>query len=222
MAKYNKLQVLQTIKESGMVPVFYNADTNIAKKVLKACYDGGVRAFEFTNRGDFAHEVFGELVKYANKDLPGMVVGVGSVVDPATAALYIQLGANFVVGPLFNPQIAPVCNRRLIPYCPGCGSVSEVGAAQEAGCDLCKVFPGDVLGPKFVKGLRAPMPWSMIMVTGGVKPERENLSAWFSAGATCVGMGSNLFPKEVIAAQEWDKISELCAEALKIIKSVKP
>ncbi|MBQ0126401.1 MAG: bifunctional 4-hydroxy-2-oxoglutarate aldolase/2-dehydro-3-deoxy-phosphogluconate aldolase [Bacteroidales bacterium] len=221
MAKYSKIQVLATMKETGMVPVFYNADAEVAKKVLKACYDGGVRAFEFTNRGDFAQEVFGELVKYANKELPGMIVGIGSVVDAPTAAMYLQLGANFVVGPLFNPEIAPVCNRRLVPYCPGCGTVSEVGAAQELGCDLCKVFPGDVLGPKFVKGLRAPMPWSQIMVTGGVKPERENLEGWFKAGVTCVGMGSNLFPKDVIAAGEWSRISELCRNALDIIKEVK-
>lgn len=221
MAKYSKLEVLMTMKETGMVPVFYSPCIETAKNVLKACYDGGVRAFEFTNRGDFAQEVFGELVKYANKELPGMIVGVGSVVDPATAALFIQLGANFVVGPLFNPEVAPICNRRLIPYCPGCGSVSEVGAAQQAGCDLCKVFPGDVLGPKFVKALRAPMPWSQIMVTGGVKPERENLEGWFKAGATCVGMGSNLFPKDVVEAKQWDKISALCREALSIIAEVK-
>ena len=221
MAKYDKLQVLETVKETGIVPVFYNAELETSKKVLKACYEGGIRAFEFTNRGDFAHKVFGELVKYANKELPGMIVGVGSIVDPGTAALYIQLGANFVVGPLFNPEIAPVCNRRLIPYCPGCGSVSEVGAAQEAGCDLCKVFPGDVLGPSFVKGLRAPMPWSRIMVTGGVKPERENLAGWFGAGVTCVGMGSNLFPKELIASGEWEKITGLCKNALAIVKEVR-
>ena len=195
MAKYSKLEVLSAVRETGMVPVFYNADLEISKNVLKACYEGGVRAFEFTNRGDFAQE--------------------------ATAALYIQLGANFVVGPLFNPEIAPVCNRRLIPYCPGCGTVSEIGKAQELGCDLCKVFPGDVLGPAFVKGLRAPMPWSQIMVTGGVKPTKENLEGWFKAGVTCVGMGSNLFPKDVIAAKEWGKITELCKGALDIIKEVR-
>lgn len=221
MAKYNKLQVISAMKETGIVPVFYNADLEISKAVLKACYEGGVRAFEFTNRGDFAHEVFSEIVKYANKELPGMIVGIGSVVDPGTAALYIQSGANFVVGPLFNPEIAPVCNRRLIPYCPGCGSVSEVGMAQEAGCDICKVFPGDVLGPAFVKGLKAPMPWSQVMVTGGVKPTKENLEGWFKAGVTCVGMGSNLFPKEAIAAKDWGAITALCSEALNIIKAIK-
>ena len=221
MAKYNKQQVLAAVESTGMVPVFYNSDIEISKAVVKACYDGGVRAFEFTNRGDFAHEVFGELVKYANAELPGMILGVGSVVDPATAALYLQLGANFVVGPLFNPDIAPVCNRRLVPYCPGCGTVSEVGKAQELGCDLCKVFAGDVLGPAFVKGLRAPMPWSKIMVTGGVKPTRENLEGWFKAGVTCVGMGSNLFPKEAVEAKDWSVITRLCREALDIIADIR-
>lgn len=221
MAKYTKLETLQAMKETGMVPVFYHKDVEVAKKVLEACYDGGVRAFEFTNRGDFAQEVFAELVKYANENLPGMIVGIGSIIDPGTAAMYIQLGANFVVGPLFNPAIAPICNRRLIPYCPGCGSVTEVGMAQEAGCDVCKVFPGDVLGPAFVKGLRAPMPWSQVMVTGGVKPTQENLEGWFKAGVTCVGMGSNLFPKDVIAAGEWNKIAGLCRSALEIIKNVR-
>jgi len=209
------------MQQTGLVPVFYHADASVAKQVLKACYDGGVRAFEFTNRGDFAQEVFAELVKYAAAELPGMILGIGSVVDPGTAALYLQLGANFVVGPIYNPAVVPVCNRRLVPYCPGCGSASEVSAAQEAGCDLCKVFPGDVLGPAFVKGLRAPMPWSRLMVTGGVKPERANLEAWFKAGVTCVGMGSNLFPKDVIAAGDWPRITALCREALQIIQEVR-
>lgn len=221
MAKYNKIQVLSAMEQTAVVPVFYNGDLQIAKNVVKACHEGGIRVFEFANRGDFAQEVFSELVKYADAELPGMIMGIGSVVDAPTAAMYIQLGANFVVGPLFNPDIAPVCNRRLIPYCPGCGSVTEVGMAQEAGCDMCKVFPGDVLGPEFVKGLKAPMPWSRIMITGGVKPEKENLEAWFKAGATCVGMGSNLFPKEVIAEGNWQKITQLCREALGIVKQVR-
>ena len=125
MAKYDKLQVLATMQQTGLVPVFYHADAAVAKQVLKACYDGGVRAFEFTNRGDFAQEVFAELVKYAAAELPGMILGIGSVVDPGTAALYLQLGANFVVGPIYNPAVVPVCNRRLVPYCPGCGSFDK-------------------------------------------------------------------------------------------------
>lgn len=221
MARFDKLAVLDKIMSTGMVPVFYHKDVEVAKQVVKACYEGGVRAFEFTNRGDFAHEVFAEVVKFAAVECPEMAMGVGSIVDPGTASLYIQLGACFVVGPLFNPEIAKICNRRLVPYTPGCGSVSEVGFAQELGCDLCKVFPGDVLGPNFVKGLKAPMPWSKIMVTGGVKPVKENLEGWFKAGATCVGMGSNLFPKDVMAAGEWSKITELCRNALAVVAEVR-
>ncbi len=221
MAKYNKIQVISTMKETGMVPVFYHSDIETAKQVVKACYEGGVRAFEFTNRGDFAQEVFAELVKFASKECPGMILGIGSIVDPGTASLYIQSGANFIVGPLFNPEIAKIANRRLIPYTPGCGSVSEVGFAQELGCDICKVFPGDVLGPNFVKGLKAPMPWSMLMVTGGVKPEEANLKSWFDAGVTCVGMGSNLFPADVIAAKDWGKITQMCKDAFAIINKIR-
>ena len=221
MAKYSKQQVIEKMKETGMVPVFYNADIETSKKVLKACYDGGVRAFEFTNRGDKAAEVFAQLRKYADAELPGLILGIGSISFPRDARRFIKLGANFVVGPQYNPCIPFWCKLAHVPYMPGCGTVSEVGRAQRAGCDVCKVFPGDVLGPAFVKGLRAPMPWSQIMVTGGVKPTEENLSGWFKAGVTCVGMGSNLFPKDVIAAGEWSKITELCANALSIIKNVR-
>lgn len=219
--RFSKVQVLTVMKDTGMVPVFYHSDIETAKNVLKACYAGGVRAFEFTNRGDFAHEVFGKLVKFANKECPEMIMGIGSIVDAPTAVLYIQLGANFLVGPLFNPEVAKVANRRLVPYAPGCGSVSEVGFAQEAGCDICKVFPGDVLGAGFVKGLKAPMPWSNLMVTGGVKPEEANLKTWFDAGVTCVGMGSNLFPADMLKAGNWEGITNLCKDALNIIASIR-
>lgn len=218
--QFSKLEVLTVMKQTGMVPVFYHSDPEVSKQVLKACYAGGVRAFEFTNRGDFAHEVFGELLKFARKECPEMILGIGSIVDAPTASLYIQLGANFLVGPLFNPEVAKVANRRLVPYAPGCGTVSEVGYAQEAGCDLCKVFPGDVLGPAFVKGLKAPMPWSNLMVTGGVKPEMNNLKAWFDAGVTCVGMGSNLFPNNLIQNKNWEGITQLCKDALTIIHQI--
>ncbi len=219
--KFSKLEVLSVMKNTGMIPVFYNSDIEISKNVVKACYEGGVRAFEYTNRGECAHEVFGELVKYAAKECPEMILGIGSIVDAPTAALYIQLGANFIVGPLFNPDVAKVANRRLVPYTPGCGSVSEVGFAQEAGCDVCKVFPGDVLGTGFVKGLKAPMPWSNLMVTGGVKPEEANLKSWFDSGADSVGMGSNLFPADMIKAGNWAGITKLCSDALAIIQKVK-
>ena len=217
MARFDKLAVMAKIKEAPMVPVFYHKDAEVAKQVIKACYEGGVRAFEFTNRGDFAQEVFAECVRFAAKECPELALGIGSVVDAPTAAMHLQLGACFVVGPLFNPEIAPVCNRRLVPYCPGCGSVSEIGKAQELGCDLTKLFPGDVYGPNMVKGLMAPMPWSKIMVTGGVSPDAENLRSWFKAGVYCVGMGSKLFPKDKVAAEDWQYVTDKCRECLDII-----
>ncbi len=218
MAKFDKISVLNKLASAPMVPVFYHKDAEVAKAVVKACYEGGVRLFEFTNRGDFAHEVFAEVAKFVAKECPEMALGVGSVIDAPTAALYMQLGACFVVGPLFNPEVAKVCNRRSLPYIPGCGSVSEVGFAQEAGCDVCKIFPGDVLGPKLVKGLLAPLPWSKLMVTGGVEPTEENLNSWFSAGVFAVGMGSKLFPKDKVAAQDWAYVTAKCQEALSYIK----
>jgi 2-dehydro-3-deoxyphosphogluconate aldolase/(4S)-4-hydroxy-2-oxoglutarate aldolase len=217
MAKFSKIQTITAMKTTGIVPVFYHNDPEIAKEVLLACYKGGIRAFEFTNRGDFAHEVFTNLIKYAAKECPEMILGAGSIVDAPTAALYIQLGANFVVGPLFNPEISKLCNRRLIPYSPGCGTVSEIGFAQEAGCDICKVFPaGTVGGPAFIKSVLAPMPWSMLMVTGGVEPTEENLKDWIQSGVTCVGMGSNLFPSNIIKNRDWDQITKLSQYCLEI------
>ena len=220
MSKFDKLAVLTKIGQTRMMPVFYHKDVAVACAVVKACYDGGVRAFEFTNRGDMAHEVFAELMRFTADECPDLALGVGSVVDAPTAALYIQMGACFVVGPLLNSDVAKVCNRRGVPYTPGCGTVSEVGQAQELGCDIVKVFPGDVLGPKFVKGLMAPMPWSRIMVTGGVEPTEENLSAWIKAGAFCVGMGSKLFPKDKVAAADWQYVTDMCRQSLDIISKI--
>jgi 2-dehydro-3-deoxyphosphogluconate aldolase/(4S)-4-hydroxy-2-oxoglutarate aldolase len=221
MAKFDKLAVMQKIGSTGMVPVFYHKDAEVAKKVIKACYDGGVRAFEFTNRGDFAQEVFAECVKFAATECPELAMGVGSVVDAPTAALYLQLGACFVVGPLFNADIAVVCNRRCVTYCPGCLTPSEIGKAQEVGCDFTKVFPGDVVGSNLVKGLMAPMPWSKIMVTGGVSPDKENLEGWFKAGVYCVGMGSKLFPSDKVKAEDWQYVTDKCKEALGYIAAYK-
>lgn len=159
MAKYSKLEVFQAMKETGVVPVFFDKDIEVCKAVLKSCYDGGIRVFEFVNRGDFAHEVFGELNKYALENLPGMILGAGSIVEEATTALYIQLGANFIVSPLLNENMARICNRRKVMWSPGCGTISEINKAQELGSDLVKCFPAsEVGGPSFVKAVKAPMP----------------------------------------------------------------
>ena len=219
MSRFSRIQVYQQMIHTGVVPVFYHSDIEIAKQVLNACYRGGIRVFELTNRGDFAHEVFGELNKWSAKECPDMILGVGSVVDAGTASLYLQLGANFVVGPLLNPDIFKVCNRRQVAYIPGCGSVSEIGYAQELGAEIVKVFPaGNVGGSSFVKNVKAPMPWSNIMVTGGVEPTKENLQEWFSAGVACVGIGSNLFGQSSIKNKQWNDITQVCISIFSMLE----
>ncbi|MCK3684152.1 bifunctional 4-hydroxy-2-oxoglutarate aldolase/2-dehydro-3-deoxy-phosphogluconate aldolase [Maribellus sp. YY47] len=222
MARFSRIDVALTMKETGMVPVFYHKDVEVCKQVVKACYAGGVRLFEFTNRGDFATLVFAELNKWAIQECPDMIMGVGSIVDEATAAMYIALGTNFVVAPLIDEGTAKVCNKRKIAWSPGCGSVTEIGRAHELGAEVVKIFPGSqVGGPSFVKAVKGPMPWASIMPTGGVSPDEENLKKWFDAGVTCVGMGSQLFPKEVLAEGNYAYITDKCAEALQIIQRLK-
>ncbi|WP_340113017.1 bifunctional 4-hydroxy-2-oxoglutarate aldolase/2-dehydro-3-deoxy-phosphogluconate aldolase [Maribellus mangrovi] len=222
MAQFSRIEVALTMKETGMVPVFYHKDAEVCKNVVKACYDGGVRLFEFTNRGDFAIEVFSEVTKWAIKECPEMIMGVGSVIDEATAALYIANGANFIVAPLIDEATAKVCNKRKIAWSPGCGSVTEIGRAHELGAEVVKIFPGSqVGGPSFVKAVKGPMPWASIMPTGGVSPDEENLKLWFDAGVTCVGMGSQLFPKDVLVDKNYGYITEKCANALSIIAALK-
>jgi len=219
MSRFTRIEVALKIKETGMVPVFYHKNPELCKNVVKACYDGGVRVFEFTNRGDFATLVFAELNKWTIENCPEMIMGVGSIIDEGTAAMYLALGANFIVSPVIDEGTARVCNKRKISWSPGCGSVTEINKAHELGAEVVKIFPGQqVGGPEFVKAVKGPMPWASIMPTGGVTPTEENLKAWFEAGVTCVGMGSQLFPSEVLAHENYDYITAKCADALKIIK----
>ncbi len=221
MAQFTRLEVAQAMKDTGMIPLFFHNDIELSKKVLKACYDGGARLMEFTARGDFAHEVFGELTKYAIKELPGMIMGVGSVTDAAAASLYMQLGANFIVTPVLREDIAIVCNRRKVLWSPGCGTLTEIARAEELGCEIVKLFPGDIYGPQFVKGVKGEQPWTSIMPTGGVSPTEENLKAWFDAGVTCVGMGSQLISKEILKNNEFKKLEDKVRDALDLIKKLR-
>ncbi|TCI94170.1 bifunctional 4-hydroxy-2-oxoglutarate aldolase/2-dehydro-3-deoxy-phosphogluconate aldolase [Tenacibaculum sp. M341] len=221
MAKYSRLEVINTMIETGLVPLFYHEDINISKQVLKACYDGGARLLEFTNRGDFAHQVFEELNKYVLNNLPGMVLGVGSITDAGAASLYMQLGANFIVTPVLREDIAKACNRRKVLWSPGCGSLTEIANAEELGCEIVKLFPGGIYGPNFVKAIKAPQPWTMVMPTGGVSTDKENLKAWFNAGVTCVGVGSKLISKEIIENKDFEKLTDNVATTISLIKELK-
>lgn len=222
MSLFTRLQVATTMLETGIIPVFYHKDLTTCKNALKACYDGGIRVFEFTNRGDFAHEVFRDLNKYAAQEMPGMIMGAGSVVEAGTASLFIQLGAAFIVSPVLNEDMAKVCNRRKILWSPGCGSVSEISRAEELGAEIVKIFPGSqVGGPKFIEAVKGPMPWTHIMPTGGVDTSEENLKAWFQAGAACVGMGSQLFVKSWIESGDFGQITDTCKKVLEIARKYK-
>ena len=221
MAQFTRLELVQIMKDTGMVPLFYDKDIEISKKVITACYKGGARLLEFTARGDFAHEVFGKLIKYATKELPGMAMGVGSVTDATSASVFMSLGANFIVTPVLREDIAIICNRRKVLWSAGCGTLTEIAKAEELGCEIIKLFPGSVYGPKFVKAVRGPQPWTSIMPTGGVSPTKENLEAWFKAGVVCVGMGSNLMAKNTNGKFDYKKIESLTRDALKIIKDIK-
>ena len=222
MARFSRIEVAQTMKETGLIPVFYHKDIEVCKSVIKACYNGGVRLFEFTNRGDFATLVFAELSKWATEECPEMILGVGSIVDEATAAMYIALGTNFVVAPLVDEDTAKVCNKRKIAWSPGCGSVTEIGRAHELGAEVVKIFPGSqVGGPSFVKAVKGPMPWASIMPTGGEFPKEESLKQLFYAGVTCVGIGSQLIDKSFIKEENYDRLTDLVKNTLTNIQKIR-
>lgn len=221
MARFSRIEVALKMEEQGMVPLFYNPDIEICKKLIRACYDGGARLLEFTNRGDLAHEVFNKLNKFVMSDLPGMIMGVGSVTDAGTASLYMQLGANFIVTPVLREDIAVVCNRKKVLWSPGCGSLTEICRAEELGCEIVKLFPGGIYGPGFVKAIKGPQPWTKIMPTGGVSPTEDNLKSWFDAGVTCVGMGSKLMIKNEDGTYNYDAIKSKCVAALDLISKYK-
>ena len=220
MAQYSRVEVINQIEESGMIPLFYHNDVTVSKAVIKACYDGGARLMEFTNRGDFALEVFTEVIKFSINELPGMILGVGSVTDAKAASQYMLAGANFVVTPVFREDIARICNRRKLLWSAGCSSLTEIAKAEEFGCELIKLFPGDVLGPKFVKSIKGPQPWTSVMPTGGVSMELNNLKSWFDSGVTCVGMGSKLISKEILENKDYDLLKKNVKETLERIKSL--
>ena len=222
MARFKRLEVYNKMKEIGIIPVFYNKDIEICTEVIDACYHGGARIFEFTNRGDFAHEVFSKISHYVSENHPDMILGVGSIVDGATTALFIQLGADFIVSPVLKEDMAITCNRRKIPWMPGCGTLSEISKAEELGAEIVKIFPASQIGgPAFIKNIKGPCPWTNILPTGGVKPTEENLTEWFNAGAFCVGMGSQLMVKDADGNFDYKGIAQKTKEAISIIRKLR-
>jgi len=221
MARFTRIEVATVMEKTGLVPLFFHSDVELGKKVLQACYNGGARILEFTSRGDFAYEVFGELNKFCEENLPEMILGVGSITDAGAASLYMQLGANFVVTPVLREDIALVCNRRKILWSPGCASLTEIAEAEELGCEIVKLFPGGIYGADFVKAIKGPCPWTKIMPTGGVSTDRANLEAWFNAGVACVGMGSKLISKEILRSKDFKTLENKVRDTLALIQEIR-
>jgi len=222
MARFRRLEVLNATTKIGLVPIFYQGNLEVAKNIVTACADGGARVLEFTNRGDGAHHIFAELASFVASERPDVILGVGSVFDAPTAALFINHGANFVVGPIFNPEVAQLCNRRKVAYMPGCATASEISEAEALGVEICKVFPGaEVGGPAFVKNVLGPSPWSSIMLTGGVDTTKESIESWFRAGVVCLGIGSKIITKDRLAAGDFDAIRDDVERVLGLIKEAR-
>jgi 2-dehydro-3-deoxyphosphogluconate aldolase/(4S)-4-hydroxy-2-oxoglutarate aldolase len=188
-----KKEILNLVLAKPLVPVYFNADLEHTKKVISACYEGGIRVFEFTNRGEKAMEVFKQLVPFVKENCPEMILGIGTIVDKNTAESFIKLGADFIVQPGTTLEVAEVCKNYDIAWIPGVMTPTEIYQAQAWGAEMVKIFPGNILGSAYVKALRGPMPDLKIMVTGGVEPTEESLKEWFGAGANAVGLGSQLF-----------------------------
>jgi len=214
MSKFSKQQVVEKILDIGLLPVFCHKDVEVSKKIVKTCVDGGATVVEFTNRGDFAYDVFVKLLEYTQKELPDVVLGIGTILDPATATKYITSGANFVVGPIFNPDVAKVCNRHKIAYIPGCMTPSEIFAAKQLNADIVKIFPGVSVGPDFIKSVLGPCPSYYMMPSGGVETNKENISAWIKAGSSALNIGSNLIRKDLVNSKDFNSITKLVSQCI--------
>jgi len=220
MARNTSDIVYSRIEETPIVPLFFNADLTVAQQVLKACYDGGIRVFEFTNRGAEAPAIFAKLIDYCEKECPDLVLGIGTIFDAKQATEFIEMGADFMLQPFTTPELGEVCAKHDIPWMPGTMTLTEIRNAEILGAKYVKIFPGNVVGPGFVKAIKGPMPKTKIMVTGGVEPNKESLSSWFGAGAAAVGMGSQLFPADLIAKKDYQAISNTISDLIKIYRGL--
>ena len=222
MAIFSRSEVIEKFIQSGLVPLFYHQELETVKEVVKSCYEGGARIFEFTNRGDFAHEIFSELKKYVSQNLPDLILGVGTVLDAQTASIYLQLGSNFVISPILNKEIGSVCHRRKVLWMPGCATFTEISNAESLGAEIIKIFPANLLGgPDFIKSIKAPCPWISMMPSGGISPTEESMGPYFHAGAVCVGIGSNLITKEIVRNNDFSQLKNNVRSAFEIIKKIR-
>jgi 2-dehydro-3-deoxyphosphogluconate aldolase/(4S)-4-hydroxy-2-oxoglutarate aldolase len=218
--KFSQDEIVGVMKKTGIVPLFTHDNAKEAQQVVEAAYRGGIRAFEFTNRRSNSFEIFSHLVSQRNK-FPDLMLGIGTVMDPETTRKFIDAGADFIISPILKPAMATVCKAHDVPWIPGCATLTEIVTAKEHGAAVIKVFPGSVLGPGFISAIMPVVPDLKLMITGGVEPSRENLTSWFTSGAMCVGMGSQLFTRDILENRNWDLLSERVAHALKLVSEIR-
>jgi 2-dehydro-3-deoxyphosphogluconate aldolase / (4S)-4-hydroxy-2-oxoglutarate aldolase len=214
---FTKQQIIDEMTRSRLVPLFTHDDPLEALDVVTAAYEGGISVFEFTNRKPNSFEVFSFLVKHRNQ-FPQLALGIGTVMDPVTTEKYINAGADFIISPVLKPSMAPVCHQHNRLWIPGCATLTEIVTAKEHGAEVIKIFPGSVLGPGFISAIMPVVPDLKLMITGGVEPTKENITGWLSVGAFCVGMGSQLFTKEILKQKDWDGLRERIRSLLQITK----
>jgi 2-dehydro-3-deoxyphosphogluconate aldolase/(4S)-4-hydroxy-2-oxoglutarate aldolase len=222
MARFQRFDVIRALLDGGLLPIFNTADAQAAVEIAAACARGGASAVELTNRGEAAYPVFCELVGRLAKDDPDLILGVGTVTDAPTAALFLAAGANFIVGPNLNPEIARLCNRRKVLYVPGCATETEIASAEELGAEICKLFPAGCMGgPAFVRSVMAPCPWHRLLATGGIAADEQGIAEWIRAGTAVLGMGGKLISRDLVKAGEYDAIAARTADCLAWIKKAR-
>ncbi len=218
MSDYSKSQVLSQINQTPFFVFFYHAEPDVCKKVITACYAGGNRIFEFTNRGKDADKVFANLNPWVRNEFPDLIFGTGTIYDAEAANLYINMGADFIVSPAVDEQVAEVCNRKKILWIPGCLSPTEIYRAEQLGAAIIKIFPIVATGgPDYIRAMHGPSPDTRFMPTGQLKPTEASLKPWMEAGAYCVGLGSGLVTREIIRYGNFSILTSLCTETIKII-----
>jgi 2-dehydro-3-deoxyphosphogluconate aldolase / (4S)-4-hydroxy-2-oxoglutarate aldolase len=220
MKIFSKDQIMDTMRQTGLVPLFTHDNAEEARQVLQAAYDGGVRVFEFTNRRKNSFEVFRHLIDN-RKHFPDLMLGIGTIMDAPTTKKFIDAGADFIISPIMKIEMAEVCHQHDKLWIPGCATLTEIVTAKDNGALVIKVFPGSVLGPSFVSSIMPVVPDLNLMITGGVEPTEQSLTSWFKAGAMCVGLGSQLFTKDILQQKNWPLLKQKISDALSAINKIK-
>ena len=211
----------EKIKEQGLLPLFYHEDTEVCLSLASALYEGGIRAIEFTNRGDQALKNFKAMVKEKHSSMKDLMLCIGTIKTAEQASKFIDAGAEVLISPVFDSSVCDVAYMEKILWIPGCSTPTEIHVAEKAGCSLVKLFPGELLKPSFISAVKPLFPNIDFMVTGGVEASKENIAAWFQAGAAAVGLGSKLISKEILATKDYQQISKKAKELIDIVQSLK-